>query len=260
MSHDFAKSPLRCKVEFGRERIRAVASVISAAHWESRQWLRAHRAGDPDARERLVRLHLPLVDALARRYRGRGEALEDLQQVGAVALLAAIDRFDPGRGDDLVAFAVPTIDGELRRHLRDRVEAVRPPRRIHELRGALPALDRELVARLGRPPTDDERARAAGARREEVAAATAPLVVPLDEDRLADDADTLRGAEDRIALSRALRRLPARERRIVALRFAEGLSQAGIAARLGISQVHVSRLLRGALQTLRRELDDGNAR
>jgi RNA polymerase sigma-B factor len=237
-----------------------VASVFSEVEWESRRCLRAHRDGDPEARRRLVELHLPLVAVLARRYRGRGEALEDLQQVGAVALLAAIDRFDPDRGDDLLAFAVPTIDGELRRHLRDRVEAVRPPRRIHELRGALPALDRELIARLGRPPTDDERARAAGARREEVAAATTPLVVPLEEDRLADDTDTLRAAEDRVAVSRALRRLPARERRIVALRFGEGLSQAGIASRLGLSQVHVSRLLRSAMQTLRQELDEESAR
>jgi RNA polymerase sigma-B factor len=237
-----------------------VTSVISQVQWESRRHLRAHRDGDPDARRRLVELHLPLVTTLARRYRGRGEALEDLQQVGAVALLAAIDRFDPGRGEDLVAFAVPTIDGELRRHLRDRVEAVRPPRRIHELRGALPALDRELVARLGRAPTDEERARAAGACREDVAAATAPLVVPLEEHRLADEADTLRAAEDRVAVARALRRLPARERRIVALRFGDGLSQAAIASRLGLSQVHVSRLLRSALQTLRRELDEGSPR
>jgi RNA polymerase sigma-B factor len=247
-------------VELHAERNSRVTSVISEVQWESRRHLRAHRDGDPDARRRLVELHLPLVTALARRYRGRGEALEDLQQVGVVALLAAIDRFDPGRGDDLVAFAVPTIDGELRRHLRDRVEAVRPPRRVHELRGALPALDRELVARLGRPPTDEERARAAGARREEIAAATAPLVVPLDEDRLADEADTLRAAEDRVAVERALRRLPARERRIVALRFGDGLSQAAIASRLGLSQVHVSRLLRSALQTLRVELDEGGPR
>ena len=237
-----------------------LTSVISDVKWESRRCLRAHRDGDPDARRRLVELHLPLVTALALRYRGRGEALEDLQQVGVVALLAAIDRFDPGRGDDLVAFAVPTIDGELRRHLRDRVEAVRPPRRIHELRGALPALDRELVARLGRPPTDEERAHAAGARREEVAAATAPLVVPLEEHRLADEADTMRAAEDRVAVARALRRLPARERWIVALRFGEGLSQAAIGARLGLSQVHVSRLLRSTLQTLRRELDEEGSR
>ena len=237
-----------------------MTSVISQVQWESRRHLRAHRDGDPDARRRLVELHLPLVTALARRYRGRGEALEDLQQVGVVALLAAIDRFDPGRGEDLVAFAVPTIDGELRRHLRDRVEAVRPPRRIHELRGALPALDRELVARLGRAPTDEERARAAGACREDVEAATAPLVVPLEEHRLADGADTLRAAEDRVAVARALRRLPARERRIVALRFGDGLSQAAIASRLGLSQVHVSRLLRSALHTLRRELDEGSPR
>ena len=128
---------------------------------------------------------------------------------------------------------MPTIDGELRRHLRDRVDAVRAPRRIHELRGALPALDRELLARLGRRPTDDERAQAAGARREEVAAAAAPLVVPLDENQLADGSDTLRAAEDRVALARAVRCLPARERRIVALRFGEGLSQAQIAGAWG---------------------------
>ncbi|HSC93182.1 MAG TPA: sigma-70 family RNA polymerase sigma factor [Gaiellaceae bacterium] len=235
----------------------AIATYIQGLELETARCLRAYReGGDERARERLVELHLPLVAALARRYRDRGEPVEDLEQAGAVGLLAAIERFDPDRGRDLRAFAVPTVDGEIRRHLRDRATPVRAPRRIHELRAALPALDRELAHRLGRRPTPDELARAAGARPEDVLAASEPLVVPLDESTSPSESDGLDAAEDRVALGRALAVLDRRERRIVALRFAAGLSQARIGARLGISQVHVSRLLRHALETLRRELDD----
>jgi RNA polymerase sigma-B factor len=220
---------------------------------ETERCLRALRAGDGTARSRLVELHLPLVSALARRYRGRGEPLEDLEQAGVVGLLAAIERFDPARGHDLRAYAVPTVDGEIRRHLRDRAPTVRAPRRIHELRSALPALDRELATRLGRAPT-----RAADACPEDVEAASAPLVVPLEESSAGGGDGELRAAEDRVALARALEALDRRERRIVELRFGGGLSQARIAAQVGISQVHVSRLLHHALETLRHELDDGH--
>lgn len=234
----------------------AIAAPIQGIERETERCLRAYReARDERARHRLVELHLPLVSALARRYRGRGEPLEDLEQAGVVGLLAAIERFDPGRGHDLRAFAVPTVDGEIRRHLRDRAAAVRAPRRIHELRSALPALDRELGSRLGRSPTRAELARAAGARPEDVAAASEPLVVPLEESEAGGGDEELRAAEDRVALAGALGALDSRERRIVALRFGAGLTQARIADRLGISQVHVSRLLQHALETLRRELD-----
>jgi RNA polymerase sigma-B factor len=236
----------------------AIAPDIHELELETDRCLRALRAGDGTARTRLVELHLPLVAALARRYRGRGEPLEDLEQAGVVGLLAAIERFDPARGHDLRAYAVPTVDGEIRRHLRDRGATVRAPRRIHELRSALPELDRELGTRLGRAPTHTELARAAGARPEDVEAASTPLVVPLEESAAGAGDEELEAAEDRVAVARALEALDRRERRIVELRFGGGLSQARIAAQVGISQVHVSRLLQHALETLRHELDDGH--
>jgi RNA polymerase sigma-B factor len=235
-----------------------IAPDIDELELETERCLRDLRAGDGAARSRLVELHLPLVWALARRYRGRGEPLEDLEQAGVVGLLAAIERFDPTRGHDLRAYAVPTVDGEIRRHLRDRAPTVRAPRRIHELRSALPDLDRELASRLGRAPTRAELARAAGARPEDVEAASAPLVVPLEESSAGGGDEELQAAEDRVAVARALGALDRRERRIVELRFGGGLSQARIAAQIGISQVHVSRLLHHALETLRHELDDGH--
>lgn len=258
MSHHFANSTRSSRVEIDEKFAMAISPSIQGIERETELCLRAYReARDERARQRLVELHLPLVSALARRYRGRGEPLEDLEQAGVVGLLAAIERFDPGRGHDLRAFAVPTVDGEIRRHLRDRAPAVRAPRRIHELRSSLPAIRRELGGRLGRSPTRAELARASGARPEDVDAASGPLVVPLEASEAAAADEELLAAEDRVALARALAALDRRERRIVALRFAGGLSQARIAARLGISQVHVSRLLHHALETLRRELDDG---
>src|SRR5829696_812344 len=159
--------PERLEWNSDRKRGMAIAPGIDELELETERCLRELRAGDGTARSRLVELHLPLVWALARRYRGRGEPLEDLEQAGVVGLLAAIERFDPARGHDLRAYAVPTVDGEIRRHLRDRAATVRAPRRIHELRSALPELDRELATRLGRAPTCAELARAAGARPED---------------------------------------------------------------------------------------------
>ena len=237
----------------------ASTSAIHGVESETVRCLRAYRdRSDERARDRLVELHLPLVAALARRYRGRGEPVEDLEQAGVVGLLGAIERFDPDRGGDLRAFAAATVDGEIRRHLRDHSSPVRPPRRIHELRSALPALDRELAARLGRSPTRAELARAAGVPVEDVVTASGPIVVPLDDAAPPSADGELPAAEERLVVGRALAALDRRERRIVALRFGTGLSQDAIAERVGLSQVHVSRLLRHALETLRRELDDGD--
>src|SRR3954452_432111 len=119
--------------------------------------LSAYReGGDERARTRLVELYMPLVDALARRHDRRGAEHDDLVQAGSIGLLNAIDRFDPKRGDEFVAFAVPTVAGEMKRHLRDRVQAVRLPRRLHEVSMRLPAVQEELTTKRGRPPTADE--------------------------------------------------------------------------------------------------------
>ena len=189
---------------------------------ESQELLRAWcERRDGDARRRLIELHLPLARSIARRFAHRGEQLEDLAQVGAVGLIKAIDRYDPARGSPLTAYAVPTIAGEIRRHLRDRALPVRPPRHP----GGTPVVVRS---------------------------------VPLDEEGAASqDAVAARGlelGEERALIEAGMRALPRRERRIVQLHYFGNLSQRGIAGELGLSQVHVSRLLRDSLGKLREEI------
>jgi len=173
-----------------------------------------------DARNELIERHLPLVRAVARRFTDRGEPLEDLVQVGSVGLIKAVDRFDPARGVTLGAYAAPTIAGEIRNHLRDR--------------GALVRLPRDAARETAQSPLPLE------------------TTVELWPDPAAEQG--LARGEDRALLADGLRHLPNRERRIVELRYYGGLSQRGIAAALGISQVHVSRLLRDSLGRLRAEL------
>lgn len=169
-----------------------------------------------DARERLIEEHMPLVTALAHRYDRRGEQLEDLVQVGALGLIKAVDRFRPERGVTLGAFAVPTIVGEIKHHLRDRTWPLSVPRRLRE----------------SRAPSD--------------------FVAPeADAEAAGNDDETLTEAEDRALLAPGLRALDERERRILELRFFADLSQAEIGDELGISQVRVSRILGGALEKLR---------
>jgi RNA polymerase sigma-B factor len=225
--------------------------------------------GDPNARERLVGRYLPLVRALARRHGHRGEQLDDLVQVGAIGLLNAIDRFDPDRGVDFAAFAVPTVVGELRRHFRDRTWPVRVPRRLQELRRELDAPEEELARKLARAPTPAELASEVGAPEDEVlhAVRTKRLRTPvsLSAPNPGDQAELLtlelsaaeeavEQCEDRVLVASGLRALDGRTRRIVHLRFFEGLSQAQIAREVHLSQIHVSRVLRQALTTLRRHL------
>jgi RNA polymerase sigma-B factor len=170
----------------------------------------------PDARRELVERHLPLVRAIAARYTGGGEPLEDLVQVGAIGLIKAADRYDALRGAPFPAYAAPCVAGEIRHHLRDRCAPVRVPRRLQ----------------------------AEGVR-----------VVAVGLDTVGEaHADPIARAGDRLALGAALRGLRPRERRILQLRFAEDLTQAQIARRTGMSQVHVSRMLQGALARLRDEL------
>ncbi|WP_299034493.1 SigB/SigF/SigG family RNA polymerase sigma factor [uncultured Pseudokineococcus sp.] len=221
----------------------------------------------PAARDRVVAAHLPLVEGLARRYTGRGEPYDDLVQVGTIGLLTAVDRFDPARGVPLGAYAVPHVLGEIRRHFRDRGWAVRVPRRLQEHGRTVADARAALVQRLGRAPTVAEIGRECSLDDEVVLAALesagAYATVPLDDQpdrttaRWAATEDTaLAGVEDRAVLRPLLDALPGRERRILALRFVRGMSQSEIAAEVGISQMHVSRLLTRTLAQLREHLAD----
>jgi RNA polymerase sigma-B factor len=229
--------------------------------------LRAYREnGDAAARERLVERHLPLVRALAGRFAHRGERYEDLVQVGAIGLIEAIDRFDPARGRDLIGFAVPTICGEIRRHLRDRCAVVRVPRRLAELTSTLRPASQLLTARLGRTPTRSELAAEVGTGEGDVALALAAdrasspasLSDPADRGVTASFGLAVDGgfavSERRLLLAAAFRAIGPRERRILHLRFFAGLSQAEIADEVGLSQIQVSRLIRSSLDRLRAAL------
>jgi RNA polymerase sigma-B factor len=223
-------------------------------------------------RERLVSQHIGLVEFLARRFRNRGEPVEDLIQVGTIGLLKAIDRFDLDREVEFSTYATPTIVGELKRHFRDKGWAVRVPRRLQELHLELTKTVGNLAHDLGRSPTVEEIAKAAGISEEEVlegleiaqAYNFTSLDAPIDsEDGTTSFADQL-GAEDeqlenleyRAALAPEMAKLPEREQKIVYLRFYKGLTQSEIATRLGISQMHVSRLLTRTLAQLREALEE----
>jgi RNA polymerase sigma-B factor len=219
--------------------------------------------GDRAARARLVERYLPLVRSLAWRFRGSGEPLEDLIQTGTVGLVNAIDRFDPARGSSLRAFAVPTVAGEIRRHLRDRGAGPTVPRPVRKLATSVRLAGADLSATLGRAPTIAELSDAVQAEPEAVVEAllvsstrvTTPLPEEGDDDgagaaaaaALATTDDRYELVEDRWAAKQALRALDGRERTIVALSYIHGMPQTQIAARLGISQMHVSRLLRRAI-------------
>lgn len=218
------------------------------------------RTGDGAARDDLVEQYMPLVISIARRYDHCGEPLEDLVQVGAIGLLQAIDRFDPARGTQLSSFAIPTIEGEIRRELRDRGGTIRLPRSVQEARaGVLGARD-QLAARLGRDPTEQELATAAGLSVDAVSAvlrsgsATAPA--PLAQE--GSEAGRLDGQlgvrEDRLLLADGFAALDERERRVLHLRYFGGLSQTQIAKEVGLSQAHISRIIRDALVKLRDQL------
>ena len=224
---------------------------------------RYQTAQDLAARDELVRKYLPLIRSLAKRYSYTSEPLDDLCQVGAMALVKAIERYRPEHGSSFKAYAVPTIVGELRRHFRDTGWALHIPRSLQERSRKLGHGLNELSARLGRSPTIAELAEWSGLSREEVieglevrmAYDTAPLEGPAHDDegwsdRLgAEDAD-LERVEYNAVLERTLRALPERERILLHMRFAEDLSQSEIARRVGVSQMHVSRLLRRAVERL----------
>ncbi len=233
---------------------------------------RYHVDGDRKARALLVERMMPLVRHMARRYAGRGEPLDDLVQVGSVGLLKAVDRFDVDRGFKLSTFAAPNIAGEIKRHFRDRGWSIRVPRDIQELNAKLTGAVDRLTVTLGRAPTVAELAEATDASEAEVLEAmqgaqnysTVSFEEPVGDNRTAldllgsDDAN-FATAERRVLLETGMRVLADREREIVRLRFFDGLTQREIAERVGISQMHVSRLLRRSLDELRDQLTVGEA-
>jgi RNA polymerase sigma-B factor len=219
-------------------------------------------------RERLVEMHLPLVEYLARRFAGRGEPLDDLIQVGTIGLIKAVDRFDTERGVEFSTYATPTVVGEIKRHFRDKGWTVRVPRRLQELRATLTSATADLTQALGRAPTVAELAAHLKVGEEEVLegleSANAYTAISLEAgdgegglsvaDTLGDYDDALEGVEYRESIKPLVDALPARERRILMLRFFGNLTQSQIAAELGISQMHVSRLLARTLAQLRERL------
>ena len=224
-------------------------------------------------RERLVEQYIGLVEFLARRFRNRGEPLEDLVQVGTIGLLKAIDRFDLEREVEFSTYATPTIVGELKRHFRDKGWAVRVPRRLQELHLELTKTVSLLGQELGRSPTVAEIAEATGTDEEtvleglEIAQAYnfTSLDAPIESDdggstsfadQLGQQDEHLENLEYRASLAPEVAKLPDRERTILYLRFFKGLTQSEIADRLGISQMHVSRLLNRTLGQLREAFEE----
>jgi RNA polymerase sigma-B factor len=229
---------------------------------------RYHEDGDLKAREQLIEQYMSLVRSLARRYSYRGEQLEDLVQIGAIGLIKAIDRFDLERGVELTTYATPNIIGEIKRHFRDKGWSVRVPRGLQELNVQLSRLVEQLTVQLARSPTIPELAKAAGVEEEQVLEALesgrAYTSLSLSvgggggDD---DDLDPLESlgteehqyevSEDRAVLAPGFKVLDERERKILQLRFFDGLTQSQIAQQVGISQMHVSRLIRRSLEKIR---------
>jgi RNA polymerase sigma-B factor len=247
------------------------------AQEDRRLLTRYHTGGDPAAREQLVERFLPLARQLARRYQRGGEQLDDLVQVASLGLLKAIDRFDPARETAFSSFAVPTILGELKRHFRDKGWSVRVPRDLQELAVRVDRVGDQMARELGRAPTPDEIAESIGASTEQVLeareAAAAYRAVSLDRPRDEDEegdggiADSVgaedpgyRLAEDAATVERLMRVLTEREREVLRLRFEEDLTQSEIGARVGVSQMHVSRLIRQAVARLREVAEAGEPR
>jgi RNA polymerase sigma-B factor len=230
---------------------------------QTTELLRAyHERGDTAARQQLVELYLPLVESFMRRYARGTEDYDDLYQVGCIGLINAIDRFEPSRGDELAAFAVPNIAGEIRRYLRDRTDTVRLPRRVLELRTAAAQTQAALRAKLGREPTTAEIAGDLGAAESDVALAldgAASQALELQPEDAESGARTLDAAEDRLFLSEAFRGLDERERRIVYMRFVRDSEPDAIAAELGISRRQLARNTDEALKKLRIGLENPGA-
>jgi RNA polymerase sigma-B factor len=240
-----------------------------------RQRLREFAALPPDApgrsalRDELVAAHMSIVEYVARRFYGRGEPLADLTQVGTIGLINALDRFEPERGLEFTSYATPTVVGEIKRYFRDKGWMVRVPRRLQEVRTAMAATTGELSQRLGRAPTVAELSKALDATEEEIVEAMesgnaySPMSIEAQTDpesgwSLADTLGTADAGMERIEYRESLKPLLAalgeRERTILLLRFFENKTQSQIAETVGVSQMHVSRLLARTLADLREKL------
>jgi RNA polymerase sigma-B factor len=225
-----------------------------------------------ELRDELVHLHLPLVEHFARRFRNRGEPFDDLLQVGTIGLIKAVDRFDLDRGVEFSTYATPTIVGEIKRHFRDKGWVIRVPRRLQELRISLSAATAELSQDLGRSPTMAELAERLRVSEEEVLegleSANAYSTLSLDApdsreegamsmiDVIGQTDEALENVENRETIMPLLAQLEPREKYILVLRFFRGMTQSQIAAEIGVSQMHVSRLLTRTLEQLRRSLTE----
>ncbi|MER7888517.1 SigB/SigF/SigG family RNA polymerase sigma factor [Micromonospora sp. NPDC094482] len=226
----------------------------------------------PAMRDKAIEAWLPLANHLARRYSGRGEPSDDLVQTAAIGLIKAIDKFDPSRGVDFAGYAIPTIVGELKRHFRDRTWDIRVPRRLQELRLQISDANSTLLQTLGRSPTVADIAAHLQITEEEVleglegarAYNAVSLSTPTGDGERATELGDMLGGEDaeyalaelRVSLGPALATLDEREQKILILRFYGNLTQSEIATQVGVSQMHVSRLLARALVKLRGQLAD----
>lgn len=232
---------------------------------------RIHQQGDQMAREELITRYLPLVRSLARRFASRGQAVDDLIQVGSIGLIKAIDRFDTTRGVELSTYATPTILGEIKRYFRDKGWAVKVPRALQDLNIRLNKVIEQLTVELNRSPTISEMAAACDVSEEEVLEALesgrAYNSLSIYSSGASEEEDALELldylgqdeaeyelVEQRRYLAPAMERLDERERLILHLRFFEGMTQTQIAARVGISQMHVSRLIRKSIEVLRQHM------
>jgi RNA polymerase sigma-B factor len=229
-----------------------------------------------EVRDELVALHLPLVEHLARRFRNRGEPSDDLLQVGTIGLIKAVDRFDRSRGVEFSTYATPTIIGEIKRHFRDKGWAIRVPRRLQELRIAISSSSAELLQELGRSPTMSELAARMDVSEEELVegleSANAYTTLSLDApdssdegsirmvDSLGEDDEALEHVENRETIKPLLAQLDPREKHLLTLRFFRGMTQSQIDQEIGVSQMHVSRLLARTLAKLRESLAEGGTK
>ena len=246
---------------------------LRSADREMFEQLAALEAGTSEheaLRAALIERHLPLVTFMARKFADRGEPLDDLIQVGTIGLIKAIDRFEISKGFEFSTFATPTIVGEIKRHFRDKTWAVRVPRRLQELGASVTKATTELTQKLDRSPTPKEIAKHLGITVDDVAEAlesnaaystvsldvTSETPTSIGETFGALD-EALEGVEYRESLKPLLAQLDDREKRILQMRFFDNLSQSQIATELGISQMHVSRILNKVLTHLREGLISG---
>ena len=235
--------------------------------------VRYHKHGDQKAREQAIQEQLPLVEFLARKFAGRGEPVEDLIQVASVGLIKAVDRFDVDRNIEFSTYATPNILGEIKRYFRDKGWAMRVPRGLQELRQSAKEAIRNGTVKTGRSPTIEELADTLNSDVESVAEAltlgraynTTSLDAPVSQDDRegdtimdlqADENSPIEGLEDKILLQRAVGGLKTQQQQILKLRFNEGKTQTEIADPIGVSQMHVSRLLRRAVDDLRHQLGE----